>query len=188
MDKYWLSQCLLPLARLVEHGQGLRRVWAYTRLRAAVQYPVPPSVVIEGSAEVHGSGRVRLGERLYLYPGLYLETREHGEIQLGADVVCSRGVHLVAYQRIEIGAGSMLGEYVSVRDANHRRDPEQPLRTSGHHARPICIGQQVWIGRGVMILPGVCIGDRAVIGANAVVTHDVPANSVVMGVPARARA
>ncbi|UHD18705.1 acyltransferase [Thiocapsa bogorovii] len=114
-----------------------------------------------------------------------LETQGAGEIEVGDEVVLSRGVHLVAFERIRIGDGSMVGEYTSIRDANHRTGTEPALRWSGHESSPITIGRQAWIGRGVTLLPGVTIGDAAVIGANAVVTRDIPAGAVAVGVPAR---
>jgi acetyltransferase-like isoleucine patch superfamily enzyme len=164
--------------------ESWRRMSAFAALRASLSVPLPPSTVILGRANVFGTGRVRCGEGLLIYPNQYFETQGEGEIVLGDGVVLSSGVHLVAYSGIFIGNGSMIGEYASIRDANHIRADGKPLRDSGHSARPIVIGSQVWIGRGVAVLAGVTIGDGATVGANAVVTRDVPAGAVVAGVPA----
>lgn len=166
-------------------GEGLRRAWAHARLSASVGPKVPQSVVVLGPVEVHGTGKISLGEELFLYRGLYFETQGEGEIVLGNGIVLSRGVHVVAFAKIEVGEGSMIGEYSSLRDANHRLVPGVPIRVSGHDARPIRIGRNVWLGRGVTVLGGVTIGDGAVVGANAVVTRDVLSGEVVAGVPAK---
>ncbi len=163
---------------------ALRRITAFAALRGRLSLPLPDSTVILGPANVYGTGRVRCGEGLLIYPGQYFETNGTAEIVLGDGVVLSTGVHLVAYAGIRIGAGSMIGEYSSIRDANHTREAGQSLRDSAHVARPIVIGEQVWIGRGVMIVGGVTIGNGATVGANAVVTRDVAAGAIVAGVPA----
>jgi acetyltransferase-like isoleucine patch superfamily enzyme len=182
--KQVVSSLLWPLAQLnVLFGIPVRRLWSYALLRS--QLPgAPLSVVCEGPVELHGTRQVRLGENLYVYPAQYWETRESGQLTIGDGVVLSRGVHLVAYAGVTLGAGTMVGEYASIRDANHRRD-QGDIRHSGHEAKPVVIGRQVWIGRGACVLSGVSIGDNAVVAANAVVTRDVPAGAVVAGVPAR---
>jgi acetyltransferase-like isoleucine patch superfamily enzyme len=188
--KALLSRLLQPLAGAWQklRPAGLR-LWSHASLSAGLGLAVDPSVVIEGPVELHGTRHIDLGRRLYLYPEQYWETRAEGRICIGDGVVLSRGVHLVAYAGLSIGAGSMIGEYASLRDANHRRPSAclhtLALRDSGHSAAPISIGRNVWIGRGAVVLAGVRIGDGAVVGANAVVTHDVPAGAVVGGVPAR---
>ena len=185
--KTLLCAGLTPLARLSDVAGGmLVRLWAFARLQASLGRRLDPSIVVLGTPELHGSRQIRLGRNLYLYRELYLETRGDATIDIGDDVVLSRGVHLVAHAGITIGSGSMIGEYSSVRDANHRTGSGLALRTAGHKATAIVIGQNVWIGRGVTILPGVTIGDGAVIGANSVVRHNVEAGSVVGGIPAQA--
>jgi acetyltransferase-like isoleucine patch superfamily enzyme len=183
--KTLLASALTPIAGLHRRlGQPLKRLWAHAYLRSI--FPaLDPSVVALGAPEVQGSGRLILGRNLYLYRDLHLETRDSGSIVIGDDVVLSRGVHLVAHHGIQIGNGSLVGEYTSIRDADHRFGDGVAPRTSGHDGRPVLIGENVWIGRGVTVLPGVCIGDGAVIGANAVVTGHVLPGTVVGGVPAR---
>ncbi|MCV2368871.1 acyltransferase [Roseateles oligotrophus] len=183
--KALLTALLLPLARLCNRlGPACLRLWSHARLRADLGPAVDSSVVSLGTVELHGTRRIDLGRQLYLYPGQYWETREAGHISIGDRVVLSRGVHLVAYAGLSIGAGSMIGEYASLRDANHLRG-QGPLRDCGHLAAPITIGREVWIGRGAVVLAGVSIGDGAVVAANAVVNRDVAAGERVGGVPAR---
>ncbi|WP_042838834.1 DapH/DapD/GlmU-related protein, partial [Xanthomonas citri] len=86
-----------------------------------------------------------------------------------------------------IGDGTQVGPAVQFYAADHPRDAAG--RASGlEFGRPIRVGRNVWIGGGAIILPGVCIGDDAVIGAGAVVTRDVPAGAIAVGNPARVRA
>lgn len=166
--------------------QNLRRLQAHAMLSSSLTAPVDASVVVLGRAQVYGTGNIFLGRNQLLYPGLYLETQDGGRITVGDGAVLSTGVHIVSMAGIVIGKGTMIGEYCSIRDANHSREPGMPIRNSGHVAKPILIGSEVWIGRGVTVLGGVTIGDGATVGANAVVTHDVPPGATVAGVPARA--
>jgi acetyltransferase-like isoleucine patch superfamily enzyme len=175
---------LAPAAAFATRAEGFRRAWAHARFASSIRGKLDSSVVILGVPEVHGTGRIALGRNLFLYRELYFETQQEGSVEIGDNVVISRGAHLVSFAHIRIGADSLIGEYSSLRDANHRIG-EGAVRNSGHTATPIEIGRNVWIGRGVTVLGGVRIGDNAVIGANAVVTRDVAPGAVVAGVPAR---
>lgn len=181
-----LVKALLPVARLwrVVVAERALRIWALARLQEGLGRPVDPSNVILGPVELHGTRQVMLGKGALLYPGVYMETQGHGRIDIGDEVVLSRGVHLVAFEHIVLGKGVMVGEYSSLRDADHRRS-ETAMRYSGHVSAAIHVEPNVWIARGVTVLKGVTLGEGAVVGANAVVTRDVSAGSVVAGVPAK---
>lgn len=183
--KTLVTALLAPAARVANATEGLRRAWAHARVSARLGRPVDSSAVFVGMPEIHGTANITLGRDLYLYRELYWETQEHGAIAIGDGVVMSRGVHVVSFASIEIGRGAMIGEYASIRDANHVIDGEGPLRHSGHEAKPIVVGEDAWIGRGVTVLGGVTIGARAVVGANAVVTKSIPEGAIAVGVPAR---
>lgn len=154
------------------------------KLASRLKHHVPFSTIILGEAEVRGTGNVKLGNSVLCYPDVCFETRGQGQIVAGEHVVFSKGVHIIAHEHISIGKGTLIGEYTSIRDQNHRYHVNSPIWDSGYISKPVRIGENVWIGRGVCVLPGVTIGSNAVVGANAVVTHDVKENSVVAGIPA----
>ena len=186
---YLLKKALVtsirPLAALSNRLDPARRLWANARLNSVLGSTVHPSVVVLSTPELHGTRQITLGTNLYLYRDLYFETQESGYIKIGNDVVLSRGVHLVAFAEIILEDGVMIGEYSSIRDANHRIVDGSSVRHSGHLGKPVHICRNVWIGRGVTILGGVTIGEGAVIGANAVVTKNIPAGAVAVGIPAQ---
>ena len=183
--KCLLSNLLSGLLRnAAPMREGLARLYAHASLAADLDGGLPASVVVLGRISVYGSRHIRIGENVLLYPGVHLETQGDARIELGDKVVISRGAHLVAMAGVTVGKGTLIGEYTSIRDANHNRTPGQPIRDSGYNAKPITIGDEVWIGRGVTILGGVTIGDRATVGANAVVTRDIPEGVTVVGIPA----
>jgi acetyltransferase-like isoleucine patch superfamily enzyme len=183
--KTTLSSLLSGLLRVtLPLRQGAERIYGHALLAATLNEQLPASVIVLGKVYIHGTGRIHIGENVLLYPDVHLETQGNARIELGDGVVISRGTHIVAVAGVTIGKGSMIGEYTSIRDANHTRDPDRPIRDSGHVAKPIEIGHEVWLGRGVAVLGGVMIGDKATVGANAVVTREVPAGVTVVGIPA----
>lgn len=108
-------------------------------------------------------------------------------ISLGAGVFVNFNCVILDVVQVTIGQGTQIGPAVQIYTADHPHDPAQ-RRAMLEFGRPVHIGSQVWIGGGAIILPGVTIGDDAIVGAGSVVTRDVPAGAKVMGNPARARA
>lgn len=115
-----------------------------------------------------------------MFPPFYTDFGKN--ITIGKDVFINSGCHFQDQGGIEIGDGALIGHNVALATINHDLNPKENRK---NHYAAIKIGAHVWIGSNATILPGVTIGDYAVVAAGAVVTRDVPAMTVVGGVPAR---
>ena len=107
-------------------------------------------------------------------------------IQAGRNLFVNYGCVFLDCAPIVLGDDVQIGPAVQIYTATHPLDPV--ARRSGlEAARPVHIGNNVWIGGAAVLLPGITVGDDAVIGAGSVVTRDVPVGAVVVGNPARPR-
>ena len=123
------------------------------------------------------------GENCYIESPFYANWGGH-HVHLGKNVYTNFGVTFVDDTHIYIGDYTMLGPNVTIATAGHPIDPE--LRQKGlQYNMPVHIGKNCWLGAGVIVMPGVTIGDNTVIGAGSVVTKDIPANVVAVGNPCR---
>lgn len=148
-------------------------------------------------AKIRGAKYIDVGDSFRAGSGMRLEAIDEyrGEkfvphILIGDNFCASEYCHIGAISRIEIGNDVLLGSKVYITDHQHgttdlldlkQRPLERKLSSRGF----VKIEDSVWIGDGVVILPGVTIGRNSVLGANCVVTKDVPPYSVVAGIPAR---
>ncbi|RYH60416.1 MAG: sugar O-acetyltransferase [Alcaligenaceae bacterium] len=108
-------------------------------------------------------------------------------LSVGSGVFLNFGCVILDVVAVSIGDKTQIGPNVQILTADHPRDPVE--REAGlENGKPITIGRNVWIGGGAILLPGITVGDDAVIGAGSVVTRDVPAGATVIGNPARVRA
>lgn len=107
-------------------------------------------------------------------------------LHLEGSVFINAGAVILDTAAVRIGDGSMLGPGVHIYCAQHHTDPVK-RRAGLERAMPVTIGANVWIGGAAIILPGLTIGDNAIVGAGSVVTKDVPAGVTVVGNPARGR-
>lgn len=121
-----------------------------------------------------------IDETFCMFPPFYTDFGKN--IHLGKQVFINACCQFQDQGGIYIGDGALIGHHVVLLTINHGMEPE---RRKGMQLKAIHIGKNVWIGSNVTVLPGVTIGDNAVIGAGAVVTKDVPANCVAVGVPAK---
>lgn len=122
----------------------------------------------------------KIDETFRLFPPFYTDFGKN--ISIGKDVFINSGCHFQDQGGITIGDGSLIGHNVVLATINHDLNP---IHYRKNHYAPINIGRYVWIGSNATVLPGVTIGDWAVVAAGAVVAKNVPPNTVVGGVPAR---
>jgi acetyltransferase-like isoleucine patch superfamily enzyme len=206
--RYLLEQTILGLAGWVPTFFGIAfRGLIYRLILRMDGWPA-----IEDGVRIRFASNVRLGHGAYLDNGVYLHACPNG-IEIGAGSLVMHGSVLNVYNYrqmphsgIRIGRQTLIGEYNVIRGqggvvigdrvytsplvqiiaVNHVfDDPARPFTEQGITAQGIVIEDDVWIGSGAIVLDGVRVGRGAVVAAGAVVTKDVPAHSVVAGVPAR---
>ena len=132
-------------------------------------------------------GPVNLGDRVHIFRDTIIATGRGGEIAIGADTFIQPCCKIIGYKGgIRIGRGVQVAPNCAFYSYNHGFAPgeliaKQPLKSKGD----IVIADDAWLGFGVIVLDGVRIGKGAVIGAGSVVKHDVPDETIAVGVPAR---
>lgn len=123
-----------------------------------------------------------LGEGAEIRPPLYCDYGHH--ITVGARTFINFGLAALDPATITVGDDVQVGPYVQLLTPTHPVAAE-PRRAKWEAAQPIAIGDNVWLGGGVIVLPGMTVAENTVVGAGAVVTRDLPANVTAVGNPAR---
>jgi acetyltransferase-like isoleucine patch superfamily enzyme len=151
-------------------------------------------VLIHKSIEL--TGRADVGSWLKFGAGSAIERQctiwcaaevdSEPSLLVGTNVFVGRNTYFGAWKPIWIGNDTLIGAYCYIISGNHRFElPDLAVRMQGYEGAPIAIGRNVWLGAHVIVLPGVTIGDNAVVGAASVVTTSVPEAEIWAGVPAR---
>ena len=166
------------------------RFWRKARLRRHMltgewylRFPVTGNLLEaldEARADIGPSVLIEAGCWFALYP-------ETATMRIGEGTILNLGCMVGATERIEIGSHCMFANHCFVADAEHRYDRDDvPLTWQGMQPKgPVRIGDNCWFGTNVAITGGVTIGEHTVVGANSVVTSDLPAGVVAVGAPAR---
>ena len=136
-----------------------------------------PEEIREIMTELTGK---KIDDTFRMFPPFYTDFGKN--ITIGKNVFINSGCHFQDQGGIEIGDGCLIGHNVVLATINHDLYPEN---NRINHYAPIKLGKSVWVGSNSTILPGVTVGDWAVIAAGAVVTRDVPPMTIVGGVPAK---
>ena len=166
-----------------------RRPWRRLRIhRHAARDGFFVRMPVEGELlEALDEGRLTSGEGTLLEPGCWLTLAPEARIAIGAGCFLNRNTMFAALELIEVGDHVMFANGCFVGDASHRfDDPDTPVPWQGFTSKgPVRIGANSWFGVNCVVTSGVTIGERCVIGANSVVTTDLPPGTIAAGAPAR---
>ncbi len=171
----WYEANSLPWNRARIHREFMRR-------GAFVRWPVQGNVL-----EALHEGRLEVGEDTLLEPGVWITAPGAARVVIGRGCFLNLGVMIASSELVEIGDHCMLANGCFVSDSSHRFDDlVRPVPWQGFASKgPTRLGDNVWCGAHVVVTSGVTIGERCVIGANSVVTHDIPPFSIAAGAPAK---
>jgi acetyltransferase-like isoleucine patch superfamily enzyme len=171
----WYERNSLPWNRARIH-------WELMRRQAFARWPLHGNVL-----EALREGRLEIGPQTLFEPGVWITAPGSARVRIGEGTFLNLCVMVAAVELVEIGSHCMFANGCFVTDGNHRfDDPDRPFTWQGFTTKgPTRIGDNVWCGANVVITSGVTIGERSVIGANSVVTGDIPAFSIAAGAPAK---
>jgi len=172
--------------RWYERNRRLVRRWRIARHAARGGFFV--RLPVEGELlEALDEGRLTIGEGTLLEPGCWLTLAPAARIEIGEGCFLNRNTMLAALGEISIGDHVMFANGCFVGDADHRfDDPDTPITWQGFTSKgPVRIGSNSWFGVNCVVTSGVTIAERCVIGANSVVTTDLPPGSIAAGAPAK---
>lgn len=158
-------------------------------LRHPHKVHIADNVVVDDNCLVDAKGDtnrgIRIGSGVFVGRNSILSCK-NGDIELADGANIGFNCEVFSASRVRIGAGTLLAAYTYVIGGDHDfSDPSKSILEQGRKSDGVDIGEGAWIGAGAKILDGVTIGDKAIIGAGAVVTRDVPAQAVAVGIPAK---
>jgi len=135
--------------------------------------------------EIGRDAVLHVGRWAWIGHGTKIRVHE-GRVSIGAKTVMGQECTISAYQQVSIGRECIIADRVMLIDFDHGVvEVDRPIREQGIYKRDVHVGNNVWIGYGACVLRGVSVHDNSIVGTSAVVTREVPENTVVGGVPAR---
>jgi acetyltransferase-like isoleucine patch superfamily enzyme len=175
-QKYrWYERNRFPWNRARIHMHMLRA-------EAFIRFPVQGNVL-----ESLDARRRTIGKNTLLEPGCWITIADEGKVTIGEGCFLNLHTMIAAQDEVTIGDHTMFANHCFVSDASHRYDnPSIPVTWQGFDSKgPTRIGSNCWFGIGCVVTSGVTIGDRCVVGANSVVTRDLPEGVIAAGAPAK---
>ena len=175
----------VPLAKLHSHGYiSPTAIIHHDALERGKNCFIGDNVIIY---QDNDGGFVKLGGHVHLHTGIKIQTGNGANVEIGEQTHIQPGCQLSAYKSsIKIGRGVEIAPNCAFYSYNHSVKAGQPIRNQPLDSKgDISIGDNVWLGYGVIVLDGVVIGKNTVIGAGSVVTKNIPQNAIAAGNPAK---
>lgn len=183
--------CILPYKLVLSLNNILQ--WSYTGYISRNFYYFGKKSKMGYGMHIHGENKISIGNNVIIGGRTLITAFGESSVKIiiGDNSVFGTGNHITAFSCIFIGRNLRTGRNVLITDNSHGNPQDLNLRKISPDDRPlyskgpIYIGDNVWIGENASIMANVKIGDGAIIGANSVVTHDVPKNAIAVGCPAK---
>jgi acetyltransferase-like isoleucine patch superfamily enzyme len=147
-----------------------------------IRWPVQGNVL-----EALDDGRLQIGTNTLLEPSCWITIGGSGRVRIGEGCFLNIGTMIAAVDEVTVGDHVMFANGCFVADSSHRYDdPSMPITWQGFSSKgPTRIGSNCWFGVNCVVTTGVTVGERCVVGANSVVTRDLPPRVIAAGAPAR---
>jgi acetyltransferase-like isoleucine patch superfamily enzyme len=171
----WYERNWLPWRRARMHLHAMRGEFF-------IRHPVQGNVL-----EALDDGRLSIGRNTLLEPGCWITIADGGRVTIGEGTFLNLGTMIAAQNEVTIGDHVMFANHCFVSDSSHRFDDRtMPVTWQGFTTKgPTRIGDNCWFGVGCVVTTGVTIGERCVVGANSVITRDLPPGVIAAGAPAK---
>ncbi len=192
-----IASIIFPYKRVVVIGNLIKECFYTAWVSTNFRYFGDKSRIRPSFSRLIGPQYISIGENSFIDSGVqltaidsYYNQKFTPEILIGDNCSIGEDSHITAISLIKFGNGVRLGKKILITDNSHGQSDKSimniiPNKRPLHSKGPVIIDDNVWIGEKSSIMPGVHIGEGAIIAANSVVTHDVPAYTLVAGVPAK---
>lgn len=141
---------------------------------------------------IRGKSRISIGDYVSIMNGVRIETIHmwrgkmlNGRLSIGDNTSFEQHCHIISANSVKIGSECVFSAFVYIADCSHGYNPRDNIMESALDIKPVSIGDHCFVGIGSCIMPGVNLGNNVVIGANSVVTQDIPENCMAVGSPAK---